>query len=81
MIFRGLKQVGKYSDCTKIVRGFCNEVLGASKMVYINRGYLLGKYGSAIIAISKDTDIEYVTDLEAQGDWVCRQFEPRWSGW
>lgn len=37
LIFRGLKWAGKYPDYTEVVRGFCNEVLGVSDMVYINR--------------------------------------------
>lgn len=61
LIFRGLKWAGKYQDYTEVVRGFCNEVLGASDMVYINRAHPLGKDGSAIIAhIPNGSDIEYV---------------------
>lgn len=61
LIFRGLKWAGKYPNYVEVVRGFCNEVLGASDMVFVNRAHLLGKDGSAIIAhIPNDTDIEYV---------------------
>lgn len=61
MIFRGLKWAGKYLDYTEVVRGFCNEVLGASDMVYINRAHPLGKHGSAIIAhILNGREIVYV---------------------
>lgn len=61
LIFRGLKWAGKYSDYTEVVRGICNEVLGASDMVYINGAHPLGKDGSAIIAhIPNGRNIEYV---------------------